>query len=285
MIMLRGGLRALRHNMFLQSLVSWSDLLYSSAFDSRSHFNFACPISGQIPDTPVCIIDFYIYQEHVSTPPSFDTKMRETLRLLRILSLKKSTLTLAINDSSPSNLANRLEFSKCMYLAEYRLLTLFDNISSTHTSMSIRKPWQLSVYLYIHLALRDLPETAPAEFNLVKRLKATLKATPDLCELWTENLSLLLWIMFIGAAATSKSIERVYFIQHIIKIADRISILSRLDFITLLKSVMWLEAFCKPHATTVWNDVEAELSKTKRVTTYSPRSKLGIEPLLSLMQV
>lgn len=284
-VMSQGGIRAYRNNHLLQSLISWCDLLYSSGCDSHPRFDFACD-SSAISLTTACVTDFRIYNEHLSHPPGFNAKMRETVRILRDLSHKKRTVSLSADKSNMSSLVDRTEYSNCMYLAEYRLLTLFDEVATHHTLTSMRKSWQLGVYLYLHLALRELPGAAQFEYNFVKRLKMTLEAAPNLYEVWTTNLSLLLWIMFIGAVAATHRVERVYFVQHTSILANELGILSRLDFMTLLKSVMWLESFCGPHAVALWGDVEVEIGKIGHHGVRSHGHELGGNgPLLSIMEV
>jgi len=107
MVMLQGGLKGLSHNPLLRNLIIWSDLLYSSACDSHPRFNFACN-SSDASSTPVCDSDYLVYNEHLSHPPGFNAKMRETVRILRNLSLQRSTVSFSSNQHGSSSFINRL---------------------------------------------------------------------------------------------------------------------------------------------------------------------------------
>jgi len=189
--------------------------------------------------------------------------MRETVRILRFLSGKKDVVLLASGKTDSLAIQTaRAEFSNCVYLAEYRLLTLFEDVPENHESRIMRKPWQLGVYLYVHLALRELPGVLPVEQNLLKRLKGALEASSDLFGIWTGNLKLLLWIVFVGAAASADGrVERGFFVRLLGLLRVQIGIRSLVEFVDVLRSVLWFEAFYRPHAVALWGEVDIEVTR------------------------
>lgn len=179
-----------------------------------------------------------------------------------MLSAKKSAVVTSLHKPDISNLDARTDFANCMYLAEYRLLTLFDDVPSNDASRVLRKPWRLGVYLYLHLALRELPSTSPVEKGLSQRLKTALDeggTAEDLCKLWEGHLSLLTWILFLGAVACEGRVEdRMFFVRRLRIVVENLGIseAGRKGFEAVLKSCLWLESFCTPHAAAVWEEVE-----------------------------
>jgi hypothetical protein len=225
-------------------------MLYSSVWDGLPRFKFDCKASGDTL-TSHCFRDVRCYIAHLEFPPGFNAKMREITQTLRHLSDIKSSIM---------NEVQRMEFSNCIYLAEYRLLTIFnDGLPSNSTSINARKAWQLAAYLYIHVALRELPVASHAEQNLVQQLITTLKQIrQDFQVKWKDNLSLLLWIMFVGGTAATSKADRQYFINHIVWVSARLGISSVPDFRNNLRKVIWLDSFCDRFSAELWERVGKE---------------------------
>jgi hypothetical protein len=163
--------------------------------------------------------------------------------------------------SRPSiNPEDQLMFTRGLYITEYKLLIVLDQNSeddfipldrNSHLYGSTR----LAAYLYLYMALRELPRTTMINYTLARRLKGVLERnSADLLVVWKDDLHLLLWILFIGGAATLGSEERGYFVANLGRVITRMNLDTRDTFSGALKEVLWLNDFCDQEATALWNE-------------------------------
>jgi hypothetical protein len=166
--------------------------------------------------------------------------------------------------SKPSiNPEDQMIFTRGLYITEYKLLVVLDQNSEDDLipldrNSHIYGSTRLAAYLYLYMALRELPRTTTINYTLARRLKGLLEGNnADLLVVWKDDLHLLLWILFIGSAATLGSDERAYFIG----VLRRLISLMRLDtldrFKGALKEVLWLDDFCEPESVALWKGARA----------------------------
>jgi hypothetical protein len=228
---------------------SRTDLLYSTSLRMKPRFRLECKASQH--DEPVVVTDLACYWDHTENPPGFSVNMLEIVRILRHLSVRKTQIS--------ASEEHRTEFSKCMYLAEYRLLTcdLYEKYDSNIRTMNTRKLWSLATNLYIHLALRELPAGSEVEIGLMERLKEVLDdSQQDMLIIWGDSLILLLWILYMGhVVASNGSTKESFFTERIVTICSELNISTVIGFQMALKQVLWLPSFCEPHSTKLWTAV------------------------------
>ena len=156
-------------------------------------------------------------------------------------------------------------FTRGLYITEYKLLVLLDqkpedsedDFISLDRNSHIYGSTRLAAYLYLYIALRELPRTTMINYTLARRLKGVLEGTnADLLVVWKEDLYLLLWILFIGGAATHGTDERSYFVGILKRAIERMGIDSLERFSGAIKEVLWLGEFCKQEAVTLWREVK-----------------------------
>jgi hypothetical protein len=146
-------------------------------------------------------------------------------------------------------------FTRGLYITEYKLLVVLDQNSeddfipldrNSHLYGSTR----LAAYLYLYMALRELPRTTMINYTLARRLKGVLEGNnADLLVVWKDDLYLLLWILFIGGAATLGTDERAYFVGNLKRTISHMGLDTLDSFSDALKEVLWLKGFCDQEAT------------------------------------
>ena len=233
-----------------------SDLSYSSTWDLPPRFPL---ISGEacrasLPEFVSFLTDKFPFSLKVSSPHDLFGEMRDIFQTLRLLSHFMSRPSI-----SPEN---QLMFTRGLYLVEYKLLVVLDQNSeddlipldrSSHLYGSTR----LAAYLYLYMALRELPRTTMINYTLAQRLKGVLESnSADLLIIWKDDLHLLLWILFIGGAATLSTDERIYFTGNLKRVIAHMNLDTLEAFSDTLKEVLWLDDFCGQEATTMWQETK-----------------------------
>lgn len=94
-------------------------------------------------------------------------------------------------------------------------------------------------------------------YTLARRLKGILEGNnADLLVVWKDDLHLLLWISFIGGAATLGTDERSYFVGILKMLISRMKLDTLERFGGALKEVLWLNEFCDQEAAALWKEMK-----------------------------
>lgn len=159
-----------------------------------------------------------------------------------------------------------INFSCCLYLAEYRLLTRCSCPLPKSHDEEVLRTQQLGLSLYIHVALRELPCTSNAAQRLVESLKASLNSDPhELYNMWRDKMLELLWIMFMGAISTKIPSHTEYFIGNATYICALEGIDNLETFKHVLKRVAWTNYFCEWRSHTLWENIEKEMLSRRQL--------------------
>ncbi len=128
--------------------------------------------------------------------------------------------------------------------------------SRTFSSLLYRNATSISFCIYINMVLRKLPLRAVLHVTMAMHLKSDLeKPGNELLHSWASNLELLLWVLFIGAAATTGSIERTYFMNHLKLVIMELRVTNFENFVRKLRLTVWSEAFCFPQSKVLWKEM------------------------------
>jgi hypothetical protein len=156
---------------------------------------------------------------------------------------------------------HQVMFSRGLYLTEYKLLVMLDQKAedelipmnrNSHVYGSVR----LAAYLYLYMALRELPRSTMINYTLARRLKGILeRSNADLVLVWRDDLHLLLWILFIGAVATFGTEERGFFVSYLSRMQHHMGLVSLEGFQAALKEVLWLRDFSDMESIIVWREM------------------------------
>ena len=118
---------------------------------------------------------------------------------------------------------------------------------------------RLAAHLYLYLAIRELPSTAEMHHRMARRLQDAvtegIQASFDLLDL---DQDLLLWIVFVGAAAFSGHSDQYWLVSELRIVCSSLQISSLDHFKERLTKILWHEKFFSQHASVLW----AELYKS-----------------------
>jgi len=188
--------------------------------------------------------------EALSVVPS---EVIETIHNINIISAAISSL--------PSTVANRKSISGAVYSVEYRLLSVRSDpfVSSEFNHISdLSEAAILAAHLFLHLDIRELPGTAKMHLNMLNRLEVILtEKTLEYQMLSTSPvaLSILLWTLFVGAAAASVNASRPMFITGLRRASIALGLSTLEDFEGLLMSIMWSDRFYKAQCFNIWHEI------------------------------
>jgi hypothetical protein len=149
--------------------------------------------------------------------------------------------------------------SNIVYYMEHRLLSLKSNPVDTGTlpgfEVDLSKMLLLAAHLFLHLAVRELPKTAKMHLNMLNMLKVIVPRDSGFILLQKSNagLQIILWVLFIGAAATPG--QTSHFVGHLRQACLSLGLSHQEDFIRALKGVLWSDKFCELYCSVVWDEI------------------------------
>jgi hypothetical protein len=196
-------------------------------------------------------------EENKSTPALC---MDNWFQIIRLLS--------GIMDKECPDDDDKAYFSSNIFTVQYQMAKFNENVthvpSTPHSqdtpnpssSPFFEKPTRIALFIYINMVLRKIPLGAVLHRNMAKQLISTLEiSSHNLCRDWAPNLRLLLWLLFVGGAATTGSAEHSYFVRKLVLVALRLRLPSFDSFINILKETAWSKDFCTLHSATLWKEM------------------------------
>lgn len=140
-------------------------------------------------------------------------------------------------------------FTRGLYICEYQLLVVLDQTDHRFDDFLLDRnshiygSTRLAAYLYLYLALRELPRTATICVTLARRLKRILEGDgkADLLVLWGDDKHLLNWIAFMGALVLEGVPESVYFLRILKRLRRSMRLETEAMFKDALKEVLWMD--------------------------------------------
>ncbi|KAL7953657.1 hypothetical protein V8C34DRAFT_296464 [Trichoderma compactum] len=131
-----------------------------------------------------------------------------------------------------------------VYDTEYRLHLVKASIADRGSSSSELVPLCVALYLYLYLAIRELPARAQMIERLIDRLQATFnlqlieKPAPN-----THKQSWILWMLFIGYAAALENKRQEWFAQSLKLLFAKSNFRGMDQLQETLKSVLWQDSW------------------------------------------
>jgi hypothetical protein len=261
------------HGMFLYLLNVFSkhtdkliksrtDFAYSSTWSNKPIFPLITHLSGTLSwathllhNTPPSILSL--------GPLAFPELAPHVFETMHNLSLISAAIT-SYRASPASPPVDRRSISNAVYSAEHRLLSLrmssyTDDDDIQSISLDFSQVLLLAAHLYMHLAIRELPGTAKMHLKMLYDLKSSITLNfPSLFFQASDAiLQVLLWILFIGAVASTDLNTRSFFVQNLQQVCTVLGVETEVDFQSLLKGVLWLDGFCLVHCARVWREMNA----------------------------
>jgi hypothetical protein len=194
--------------------------------------------------------------------PELEPHVFEIMHNLRLIS---AAIT-SFRATPTSPLVDRKSISNAVYSVEHRLSSLrassFANegeLRYSSSTIDLSQTLLLAAHLYIHLAIRELPGTAKMHLRMLQDLRASIPF--DLSSLLFQAseayLDILLWILFLGAAAAIEESTKHFFVQNLQHVCAVLAVDSKTDFENAIRGVLWLDGFCLNHCAAIWAEVGA----------------------------
>jgi hypothetical protein len=264
MVKKRGGIHKIRG--VFSRIVTWSDFCYANVWNCQPRF-LLLPSSWRPSSTD--ILDFnssLLAPEDLFGPES---------PIISIFSLLRSLSS----DLDPDRMVppDRKAASTMIYNVEYELLHLnkenADDLEPNECLYSFEAtPLRTAAHLYLYLVLREIPRTSQLLYRLVERLQDALEI--QLGGWWDstfERRTWLVWILFMGGAASAGRFERWWFVKELGIVCKRLGIWNREGLEEMLRRVVWQDKWCGEHVRCLWNDiVMMEDTEAGSLSPYSP---------------
>ena len=280
MVKQRGGIHKIKG--VFKRVVAWSDFCYANVWNCQPRFpRIAQEINRE--SSGFDILDFnptLLAPEDLFEP---DSPIISIFSLLRHLS---SDL-----DPARSESLDRQAASKMIYNVEYELLHLnkehAEDLEPNQCLIFFEAiPLKVAAHLWLYLVIRKVPRTSQLFFRLVERLQDGLET--QLGGWWSSTLerqTWLLWMLFMGGAASAGRYGRWWFVTEIGMVCRTLGIWNIEGLEDGLKRVLWQDAWCKDHVKSLWNDV-VMLEQTEggsaspedwQLSQYSPGLEMELE--------
>jgi hypothetical protein len=248
MVRQRGGIDKIKG--VFNRVVTWSDFCYANVWNCQPRFPRINPNHRKSSTSDLLNFNpILLAPEDLFGP---DSPFVSIFSLLRSLSSAMDT-----NRSDP---LDRKAASSMIYNVEYELL----HLNKEHAEDSElyeclysfeAKPLKTAAHLWLYLVIREVPRTSQLLYRLVERLQDGLEI--QLGGWWSstyERQTWLLWILFMGGAASAGRYERWWFVMEMRTVCRILGIWSAQGLEAALKRVLWQDAWCKDHVRSLWND-------------------------------
>jgi hypothetical protein len=129
--------------------------------------------------------------------------------------------------------------------------------ASIFPSLFYQASTSLSLTMYINIVLRKLPLRSSLHHTMTKHVKSNLEREEglQLTLTWAADLELLLWILFVAAAATIDRVERSYFVQELKLVVKELRISTFVEYIKVLKVILRSDSFCFSQSLILWEEI------------------------------
>lgn len=153
-------------------------------------------------------------------------------------------------------------------VAEFEIL---DHIQDeSHTPEDHRfKTLLLATHVFLYAGLRQLPTMGPMVKLLVSRLRDALEAGEVNAEAWKDHLSDFLWVLFVGAAASTWPKEgtgyghaygerALWFRSRLELVVRMLGIETQAGLEAVLHQVVWADEFGRDFLSKWWREISAD---------------------------
>jgi hypothetical protein len=232
-----------------------ADFAYSSTWSTKPLFPAVPQLSGSLASHE------YLSQKNTAEHLKFDFPASNLIRsnVIEIMGCLR-VISAAISTPQPE-ITDRRSIGNAVYSVEHHLLTLQPEVMEANSSqilgLDMSQGLLIAAHLFLHLAIRELPSTAKMHINMLNILKSSIpvEEAGDIRQLSEDTLRLLVWTLFMGAAATSEQSNRTDFVKGLRMVCSVLNVQSYEEFERVLKGVLWLDRFCELHCSTVWDEI------------------------------
>jgi hypothetical protein len=109
---------------------------------------------------------------------------------------------------------------------------------------------RMGALIFMKETLQEYPLASLGSTNLVRRMKNALSFISDI----KKYAQLLVWLLFMGGISSKESLDRVWFIAHLVRVLPKHSTWENVRGV--LKKVLWIEKLYGDPCRDVWKEVE-----------------------------
>jgi hypothetical protein len=98
----------------------------------------------------------------------------------------------------------------------------------------------------------------PASTGIFQRLASLLENVLEELKLdpcWQLCPKVLLWVLVLGGIASSDTVHRSWYVQHLVAVSDTLNLLMWDEVVGELANYLWLESACDTGGRLLWQDV------------------------------
>jgi hypothetical protein len=128
---------------------------------------------------------------------------------------------------------------------------------------SLYKAFWVAAILYLHLIIREIPRMARIHLPLTKRLQLSVKRAFSTQVIEGQTLGFVIWVIFLGAAASPPGECSDYFINLLSQISKTLGIQDENQLRNRLRELVWFDDICDQYLATVWVEMAGASWKKK----------------------
>lgn len=282
MLRIRGGLSSLVHNQVLWRVLTWYesiiwtngvtlllthsariDLLYATMWGSKP-----CIVPNQPHPGPLAVIleditfKYLPIAQYTAGPTMLSLNEHINLDVWETL----QQVSAAKAKASELSLEKRKTISHVIYLVNHRLLMDLPKFNSCGAS-SLYEAFWVAAILYLHLIIREIPRMARIHLPLTERLRLSVKRAFATQVIEGQILGFVVWMIFLGAAASPPGESSDYFINLLALISKTLGIQDKDQLRNRLRELAWFDDISDRYLAIVWAEMAATSWKREIGTT------------------
>lgn len=171
---------------------------------------------------------------------------------------------------SASNISNKkaliASFSERVFILERQLLLLSvsdDPLTTSAMESFINGACRNAAFIYIYVALREVPLGGHLYSTFVGRLRSALDGTGFMLVWSNTHPTMLLWVLVIGGMAAIGRPERSWFVSQLVGVCMILKLQSLQGMKRILRDITWVEGLYDGLMKTLWTEIESHLGSVK----------------------
>jgi hypothetical protein len=226
------------------------DLLYATRWGSNP-----CIVPDQPCHGPLAVIleditfKYLPIAKYIECPSMFSLNEHINFDVWETL----QQISAAKGRANELSLEERMTVSQVIYLVNYRLVLKFNSCEAS----SLYKAFWVAAILYLHLIIREVPRRARIHLPLTENLQLSVKRAISSQIIEGQILGFVLWIIFLGAAASPSGESSDYFINLLAQISKNLGIRDEDQLRNRLREVVWFDDICDRYLAIVWVEMAA----------------------------
>jgi hypothetical protein len=165
-------------------------------------------------------------------------------------------ISIAKANAANLSLAERKIVSQVIYLTNHRLLMEISDVNHNQApGFEFCQAFLVASTLYLNLMIREIPRRARVHYPLTEKLQIIMNNNFPGKVIEGLALEVIMWIIFIGAAANPPEERGNYFINLLALISENLGIREEHGLKNRLREVVWIDDICDGYLSNVWAEM------------------------------